>query len=422
MKTVLILAYYCPPLGMGGTQRVAKFAKYLPDFGWQPTVLTVKEIAYYAQDRTLLDEMGETEIHRSGSFDPLRLAFLFRRSDSSGGAVGSSRFRRRLMRILNWLFIPDTKLLWLPFAFVKAVRLLRRNPIDCILTTAPPHSAHLLGILLKWIFRVPWVADFRDGWAGGNFQDEPTRLHKSTTAFLQNCVLRSADRVVGVSAGLAESLHRISGRDNGDFETITNGFDSSDLDQVEPSAPGGRFRMVYCGAITGIAPARNFLQALASLLKRKPGLQERIRVEFVGADLETDTAGIIKDLKLAGNVAFSGYLGHLTALEKVLAADLLLYPVAPCASPDFIPGKTFEYLTTAAPVLVMGHEVEGVTILKKHTAVTVVAHDDIPAITDALEKLVAAGDRLPVHEYLRPAEYERRHLTERLAQLLDRLV
>ena len=42
MKKVLMISYYWPPSGGPGVQRILKFCKYLPDFGWEPIVLTVK--------------------------------------------------------------------------------------------------------------------------------------------------------------------------------------------------------------------------------------------------------------------------------------------------------------------------------------------------------------------------------------------
>ena len=72
MNKVLFIAYYFPPLGMGGVQRSLKFAKYLPDFGWQPVVFTTGEMAYYAHDEKLLNEIPQcTLIYRSNLFNPL---------------------------------------------------------------------------------------------------------------------------------------------------------------------------------------------------------------------------------------------------------------------------------------------------------------------------------------------------------------
>jgi hypothetical protein len=66
-KTVLVIAYYFPPLGMGGVQRIAKLVKYLPPGGYDVLVLTVKTIRYPAYDESLLgDPPAEVHIFRPG--------------------------------------------------------------------------------------------------------------------------------------------------------------------------------------------------------------------------------------------------------------------------------------------------------------------------------------------------------------------
>ena len=47
MKRVLLIAYAYPPCSEIGAIRPAGLAKYLPRFGWEPTVLT-RETARYA--------------------------------------------------------------------------------------------------------------------------------------------------------------------------------------------------------------------------------------------------------------------------------------------------------------------------------------------------------------------------------------
>jgi hypothetical protein len=101
---VLIIAYYFPPMGLSGVQRTQKFVKYLPQFGWKPTVITVTPTGYFAQDYTLLEELKhlEVEIHRVGSLDPTR---LFKKK----GVVQmpSERVRKTLSFISDIFFIPD---------------------------------------------------------------------------------------------------------------------------------------------------------------------------------------------------------------------------------------------------------------------------------------------------------------------------
>ena len=75
LRNVLILSYYFPPMGLGGVQRVQKFVKYLPLFGWRPIVVTVKDVKYYGRDESLLQELPPAAlVYRTGSYDPLRVA------------------------------------------------------------------------------------------------------------------------------------------------------------------------------------------------------------------------------------------------------------------------------------------------------------------------------------------------------------
>ena len=60
MKRVLVITYYWPPSGGSGVQRWVKFAKYLPQEGWQPVIYTPENPEYTAIDHTL-----EAEIPRS---------------------------------------------------------------------------------------------------------------------------------------------------------------------------------------------------------------------------------------------------------------------------------------------------------------------------------------------------------------------
>ncbi|MBD3287531.1 hypothetical protein GF337_01895, partial [candidate division KSB1 bacterium] len=128
--SVLLLCYYFPPMGMGGTQRSAKFAKYLGAFGWKPTVVTVKDVHYYAHDESLLEEIHHVEIVRTESLDPLRILARFKGHRKQTSALQANK--RSFFNYLNsfigsWLFIPDSKMLWVPFAIIRSLRLIRKK-------------------------------------------------------------------------------------------------------------------------------------------------------------------------------------------------------------------------------------------------------------------------------------------------------
>jgi len=402
---------------MGGTQRSAKFVKYLPEFGWRPFVVTVKDVAYYARDLSLLDDVASAKVVRAGSLDPSRLLHLLAGRSRPATVGGQGRKPAGwLTKVLNWGFVPDPKVLWLPFAYWGAVRVLKSQNISCVLTTSPPHSIHLVGALLRKFQKVRWVADFRDGWTDGNFQPEPTALHRWLNRTLEARVLEEADAVVAVSAGLTKKLTVHCGGCHNKFHTITNGFDSADFSSSVNKTSKTVVDIVYCGALSNMAPLNAFLQGLKLFLESHPAMQRCLRVRLVGAVLDSTIEGIIASLSLQDVVELTGYCDHRKAIEYLRMADLLLYPVADEAKGEFVPGKTFEYLAAGKRILAIGPRVEGVKILEEFVPDLVqVAHD--PAlVARSLEKCLSVKAVSP-----RPsvAQFERRSLTGKLVQVLN---
>jgi len=215
MKNVLMISYYFPPLGLGGVQRPAKLAKYLPQFGWKPTVLTVKTVTYYGYDPTLLDELQNVEIVRTGSLDPLRV-FQWRKNISSASPrIGEGLY----WKFSNWVFVPDSKILWLPFAWATASRLMNQKQIRVLWTTAPPYSSHVLGLWLKLWKKSFWIADFRDDWPISSSQ-VPTSFHRHFHDWLLRQVLTHADQFTVVSQPILSRLHQKSQRPSMHFSLL----------------------------------------------------------------------------------------------------------------------------------------------------------------------------------------------------------
>jgi len=218
---------------MGGVQRVTKLAKYLPRFGWEPVILTVKPIAYYAYDPTLLDDLRDVPIYRAASLDPARLLGLISKKalparTKPDGIVG---------RAARYLLPVDSKSPWLPFAYQLGKRIVRSYDPDLIFSTAPPLSAHLVGLFLKKKFNLPLVIDFRDPYLN---IVTPTRLHRSIQKYAFQLVKHSADGFVSVTAKFAEALGITAA-------VIENGFDPADF-TVEPETRDTRFTIGYMGA------------------------------------------------------------------------------------------------------------------------------------------------------------------------------
>lgn len=420
MKRILILSYYFPPLGMGGTQRMAAFARHLPAFCWQPTVLTVKPVAYYAVDPGLLKGLEKIDIVRTASLDPLRLAALLpQRPIQHAGRAGASL----LQHIANFFLMPDNKILWLPFAFQAARKLLRDGQCAAILSSGPPHSAHLLARRLAIRFRLPWVADFRDGWVEGDFQPKSTALHRALDGALQRRVLRDSAHVTCVSEGLRQSLCASLPDHEHKFTVITNGYEEADF--ASPARKHGtRFTLAHIGTIGNFVDPGLLLQAFRVFVQDAQIGPEAVRLQFVGADLTGTLGQRIAAAGLEAYVECTGYLPHSEAVACLRRADALLYLVARGASAGFVPGKTFEYLAARKPILANCPEIEGLAILNQGGQVRHVLPENLQGMTNALKALFTEYrlGEMPAPIRMDLTRYTRYRLTQKLAEILDGLV
>ncbi|MBN1466425.1 hypothetical protein JXA02_11725, partial [candidate division KSB1 bacterium] len=341
MKNLLILTYYFPPLGLGGTQRVAKFVKYLPQFGWRPTVVTVKPIAYWARDESLMPDVQAARIVRTESYDPQRLLARLGRLHIEAAPPSARRGAGAFIRqkVAPFLLTPDSKILWHPFARQACCDLIRQDDFTALLTTSPPHSLHLIGRTIAKKFNLPWLVDFRDGWAGSHVVFEPTRWQRNRNLQQQKLVLRDASAVVAVSPGIVTSLQRSEGTDK--YFLIYNGFDPEDFSHSQER--GGQYTLCYSGTINRFADPEPLLDALLLLKRESPSQFRSLRLQFVGLDTLGNFAERVHARGLDEQVEIVGHRDHAEAVAFVQNAAALLLIAHARPTDTFIPGKTFEY-------------------------------------------------------------------------------
>lgn len=137
MKKILIITYYWPPSGGAGVQRWLKFSKYLPEFGYEPIVLTVdeKQASYAQLDYSLLQEISpELSVHKTKTFEPYNLyRKLTNKKEIPYGGFSNQKkvtFFEKLTRFIRGnLFIPDPRKGWNRYALKKNLRIdpIRKN-------------------------------------------------------------------------------------------------------------------------------------------------------------------------------------------------------------------------------------------------------------------------------------------------------
>jgi glycosyltransferase involved in cell wall biosynthesis len=421
-RRLLVVAYYFPPMGLSGVQRIARFVKYLPEFGWRPEVLTVDPAGYFAYDASLLDELTARgiPIHRTGSLDPTRL-FGRRRVVR----LPDEPTRRRFSAWSHWLFVPDNKIGWMPAALRRGRQLLEVTAFDAILATAPPYTSTLIGRRLA-AATVPLVLDFRDDWLGNPRHIYPTLLHRRLHGRLERRALQAATRVITINERIRDAMwsrHRDAVPPDS-FVVLPQGYDAEDFAGPAPSRSEGRCLFVYSGVFYDRQSPDTFLKALARVVARHPAWRERVCARFVGL-LPAYVTGLARSLGIEDIIEATGYLPHSEVILHLRAADVLWLTVGPGPGQEQIStSKLYEYFGTDRPILGLVPDGAARDALLADGASLVVPPDEVGAVADAIERLVRLHGEgaLPQPPPASRSRYDRRRLTAELAAHLNAAV
>ena len=387
-RRVLVIAYYFPPMGLSGVQRTLKFVKYLPQFGWLPTVLTVEPVGYFAHDDSLLDELANRNVRivRTPAAGPGK---VFAKKEVV--KLPSERIRKFLSRISDTFFIPDNKIGWKKKAVAQALALHRETPFDLIFATAPPFTDLMIGAQIKATINKPVVFDYRDPWIEYPFKFYPTPLHKAWHITLERKALRKSSHVVTTNRRVKELLiKRYPFLTYNDIDIIPQGYDPEDFQSNAGSTPAvyagrvnpalGKMRITYAGIFWEDRVPDYFLQALHDLFQEKPQLRGRIEAWFIGSFRE-ENLKLVQKLGLQDTVTILSYMPHQECVNHLMASDILWMIVGDDVGS---PGKVYEYIGAGKPIL--GCVPDGFlknTILE--AGGTVVRPDDVAGIRRAIE-------------------------------------
>lgn len=428
-RRVLFLSYMFPPLGGPGVQRNLKYAKYLPEFGWTSSVVTVKDITYYVYDESLLAELDHrTTISRTESIDPFRLSRMIipvkKQNDSNTkGVVHHPVFKqnglmvRVYQRLRDVLAFPDATTGWIPFAYRKGLELIRKQKIDVILAGYNTVSNVLTAYMLWKATGIPYVLDFRDGWTDDPALPCPTRLHRWGHALLERKVVGNASAVTVYGDFLAGRFVERYPWLNGRVHTLPNGFDPNDLEHAAPVQRfPGKHRIVYMGSL--YAHHEPNFQALLEAVKQLPeGLKDHLEILFVGQAF-AGAHEMVRAVGLDKQITFVGYLSHGEALGYLASADAGLLFVKP-GDTTMVTGKVFEYLMVGRPIIAcVAADGACADVLRQ------AGHDrwiTPPADSQCLTKVlcVLAKEGWPSPNANGADQFDRKKNTQRLATILD---
>lgn len=353
MKKILVITFHFLRKEAIGSIRLRGLAKYLPEFGWKPIILTPQSERISNMESSC--KVIETQFDEITTIWKRRLGFKTQSTVKRQLGKPTCKNNKLLidyaLKVWEEIFAyPDVTIGWYKHAVEAGKRLLEEGEYDAILSSSNPATCHLVAKELNDTFGIPWVADFRDLWTQNHY-NEHFLLRNVLEKRLEHKTISNADLLTTVSSPLAVMLKQFH-RDK-KVHTIINGFDPN---QLNPGANvSDKFTIVYTGVLyQGKRDPEPLFQAISELVQSDRICSSDIEVQFYGTNDEW-LINDIKKHKLEKIISVYGPISREESIDEQRKAQILL--LLTWNHPDekgVYTGKLFDYLTAQRPVLAMG--------------------------------------------------------------------
>lgn len=369
MSKVLVISYAFPPIPYSGTYRVLRICKGLAELGVEVHALTIKIDARIPNDFDLLAKVPEqVKIHRTNIIDPWVSYQRWKKNMGNKDLSGPlKRATSLLMRIIS---LPDHQIFWIPFAASEALKVIKSHNIRTVLVTAPPNSSLLVGLVLKKLAGVRYIADLRDPIVGNiatvhliNPSNVLSKIEKRILSYIEKLVVMQTDIIL---ANTETHRKELAEKYNwGTILTMRNCFDQDDFNDVNKDRYD-EFTVAHVGSMYGLRKADLLFEAVKRLEAEIGSDALKLRVLFLGLNDANLTRSIDK-YGVRPYVRVRGMVSHREAIEMMMRAHLLLLVKATGeGGVGQIPAKFFEYLGTGNRILcIADQESEVAEIIEK---------------------------------------------------------
>ena len=370
-KKTLIITYYWPPAGGPGVQRWLKFVKYLPEFNIDPVVFIPENPNYPIIDESLTSEVSkDITIINHPIKEPYKWAGFFSNTSSktiSKGIISDEKeqsfIEKAMLYVRGNFFIPDARIGWVKPSVSFLLDYIKKEGIETIITTGPPHSVHLIGLQIKQKLGVKWLADFRDPWTtiGYHKQLRLTSASKAKHKSLEKEVLNASDHIIVTSFVTKKEFQ---GFTNKSIEVITNGYDDEATVEFQMDT---KFTLSHIGSLLSKRNPEILWRVLSELVRDNESFSKDFQLNFIGA-ISEKVLKSIKKYNLSNYINEVGYVSHQEAIiYQKKSQVLLLIEIDSEDTKCIIPGKLFEYMISNRPIVAIGPKGSDVEKIIKET-------------------------------------------------------
>lgn len=316
---VLMVAFHFPPSGAVASQRAHKFARYLPDFGWEPIVVAREPDPLQPRDESFAGNPAPAEVLRPS--ERSRLLGLLPK-----GWIDPVR---------RFFCIPDEETGWRRLLRRRLPELIARHRPDVLWANSVPTGSLVAAAAAATSAGIPFVADFHNEWTRNMYYRPSTSWHDAVHHRMERDVVEAARVTTTLNPMHTDDLRaRFPGAR---VETIENGCDPSDY-AVEPPDPSRRpIVFTYAGAVYGYQSPAPFLKALATA-----GLRD-VEVRIVGDRFNQFSTGA-----WPFPVSIEGHRTHRELGVIFSRSSAFFLCLEPPAARQ-LPAKLYEYLRAGRP-------------------------------------------------------------------------
>jgi glycosyltransferase involved in cell wall biosynthesis len=410
---ILVITYHFPPDGSVGGLRWGGMSKYLARRGWEVHIVTASpqtgppepgvHVHYAPRARTLNDKYNDWVSRRRASAASTPASSAPGASATKGtpptapaprlkGAV--AWLRRKLSQALIY---PDDGRGWVLRAAGSSRDILSKMDFEAVITSGPPHSAHVAGALAcvgrPGLF---WV-DLRDPWLPWGTTIDKSQSDKQLESialrvphpWLERLVFRRVHRIVANTTASAD-LYR-KAYPHGRVLFIPNGVDPERLPSPSKDKFDGR-AISYVGTLYLGRDLSRIVQAIKAFVDSRPEARGAIKLHVAGSMQaaneaalwrEATAAGLAEMVEVYGRVSGAAALNIINRshLTLVLAQDQVLQ----------VPAKLYECVAMGVPTLVLAEEGSAAEREAHRIGALACDPDDVEGMRTILERVWLNG-------------------------------
>lgn len=359
MKNLFIISYSFPPANAPAAQRPYSIAHYLGLEGFNVSVLSCKN-----QESSLGIGLHDNKKPKSFKHYQVR-GFSIKGFSSSIIEHENKKIikagKKKTVSILGRFFFPDKAISWFPFALVWILFHPRKFIKTALITTSPLATNHLLGLIVKFLYRTYWIADFRDFHYIHNEEYNKAESNSKLHHKLERQVIKRADKIVFVSESMKRLYAEAYSKFSNKFHVIYNGYYPEEILDENLNSKNKfssmPIKIFYAGSFyKGVRSPFPLVEALQKLIDDGVLELTDVIIEIAG-NIDAELLIQLEKYQLYQQIIFIGQIPRKKVLEKLADSHLLWLIVGEAINHSAgIPLKSFEYVASTRPILCFAPE------------------------------------------------------------------